>query len=166
MVGGLPSGKLADTHGYRTLCVLGVIVSTAATLAMPLMIDAHTNFWKIAAVLLVTGFGWGLFNSPISSIGMLCVNSNRRASSSALRVAFTMLAQMVSIVLVFRLTVGSLPPNAVAQLFLTGKRWMPSIPVQLILTIAVFFPQVVALMPNISMSLWMALRLSCGYRLA
>lgn len=118
MLAGMPSGKLADTLGYRYLCFVGLAISSIATLIMPLVIEANTNTWVISVLLLINGIGWGLYMSPSASISMLCILPQQRASSSSLRIMFTMLSQMIAIVICFKVIIAGMPPEAMQELFI------------------------------------------------
>ncbi|KAI8361212.1 major facilitator superfamily domain-containing protein [Mortierella sp. GBAus27b] len=120
MLAGMPSGKLADTLGYRYLCFVGLAISSIATLIMPLVIEANTNTWVISVLLLINGIGWGLYMSPSASISMLCILPQQRASSSSLRIMFTMLSQMIAIVICFKVIIAGMPPEAMQELFIYG----------------------------------------------
>ncbi|KAF8923884.1 major facilitator superfamily domain-containing protein [Dissophora ornata] len=120
MIAGMPSGKLADSFGFRYLCVIGLALSSLATLIMPLIIKPDTNTWTISALLLVNGLGWGLYSSPAASISMLCILPQQRSSSSSLRIMFTMLSQMIAIVLCFKVIISGMPQDAVQELFING----------------------------------------------
>ncbi|KAF9995843.1 hypothetical protein BGZ80_011056 [Entomortierella chlamydospora] len=120
MLAGMPSGGLADSFGFRYLCVAGLALSSIATLIMPLVINPDTNTWIISALLLVNGLGWGLYSSPSASISMLCILPQQRASSSSLRIMFTMLSQMIAIVICFKVIISGMPPDAVQELFIYG----------------------------------------------
>ncbi|KAF9349069.1 hypothetical protein BGX26_012584 [Mortierella sp. AD094] len=120
MLAGMPAGKLADSIGFRYLCVGGLALSSIATLIMPLVINPDTNTWVISALLLINGLGWGLYSSPSASISMLCILPQQRASSSSLRIMFTMLSQMIAIVICFKVIISGMPPDAVQELFING----------------------------------------------
>ncbi|KAK3828499.1 MAG: major facilitator superfamily domain-containing protein [Benniella sp.] len=120
MLAGMPAGKLADTLGFRYLCFGGLALSSVATLIMPLVIEPDTNTWAISALLLVNGLGWGLYSSPSASISMLCILPQQRASSSSLRIMFTMLSQMIAIVICFKVIIAGMPQKAVEELFIYG----------------------------------------------
>ncbi|KAG0307702.1 hypothetical protein BGZ98_010055 [Dissophora globulifera] len=120
MLAGMPSGKLADTMGFRLLCFAGLALSSIATLIMPLVIKPDTNTWVISALLLINGLGWGLYSSPSASISMLCILPQQRSSSSSLRIMFTMLSQMIAIVICFKVIISGMPPEAVQELFIFG----------------------------------------------
>ncbi|KAG0320122.1 hypothetical protein BGZ99_004681 [Dissophora globulifera] len=120
MLAGMPSGKLADTMGFRLLCFAGLALSSIATLIMPLVIKPDTNTWAISALLLINGLGWGLYSSPSASISMLCILPQQRSSSSSLRIMFTMLSQMIAIVICFKVIISGMPPEAVQELFIFG----------------------------------------------
>ncbi|KAF8985842.1 hypothetical protein BGZ46_001393 [Entomortierella lignicola] len=120
MIAGMPSGKLADTLGFRYLCFLGLLIAAISTMIMPIVIKPDTNTWSISALLLCTGLGWGLYMSPSSSISMLCILPQQRSSSSSLRIMFTMLSQMIAIVLCFKVVISGMPAAAVQELFING----------------------------------------------
>ncbi|KAF9357574.1 hypothetical protein BGX26_003470 [Mortierella sp. AD094] len=120
MIAGMPSGKLADTLGFRYLCFAGLGIASIATLIMPIVIKPETNTWVISALLLFSGIGWGLYMSPSSSISMLCILPQQRSSSSSLRIMFTMLSQMIAIVICFKVIISGMPFDAVQELFING----------------------------------------------
>jgi MFS family permease len=120
MLAGMPSGKLADTLGFRYLCFSGLALASLATLIMPLVIKPDTTTWVISALLFVNGLGWGLYSSPAASISILCILPQQRASSSSLRIMFTMISQMIAIVICFKVIISGMPPEAVQELFING----------------------------------------------
>ncbi|KAG0360598.1 major facilitator superfamily domain-containing protein [Gamsiella multidivaricata] len=120
MIAGMPSGKLADTIGFRYLCFVGLALASVATLIMPIVVKPDTNTWSISALLLVNGLGWGLYSSPSASISMLCILPQQRSSSSSLRIMFTMISQMIAIVICFKVIISGMPPAAVEELFIYG----------------------------------------------
>lgn len=120
MLAGMPSGKLADTLGFRYLCFAGLALSSLATLIMPIVIKPDTNTWIISLLLLINGLGWGLYSSPAASISILCILPQQRSSSSSLRIMFTMVSQMIAIVICFKVIISGMPPEAVQELFING----------------------------------------------
>ncbi|KAF9106128.1 hypothetical protein BGX27_009291 [Mortierella sp. AM989] len=120
MFAGMPSGQLADSLGFRSLCVVGLALASVANLIMPLVIKPDTNTWVIFALLLANGLGWGLYSSPSASISMLGILPQQRASSSSLRIMFIMLSQMIAIVICFKIIISGMPPDAVQELFIYG----------------------------------------------
>ncbi|KAG0045312.1 hypothetical protein BGZ83_009447 [Gryganskiella cystojenkinii] len=130
MLAGMPSGRLADTIGFRYLCTVGLALAALGTMLMPIIIKPDTNTWVISALLLVNGLGWGLYSSPAASISMLCILPQQRSSSSSLRIMFTMLSQMIAIVICFKVIIAGMPPSAVQELFINGggidKEYLPS----------------------------------------
>ncbi|KAF9129198.1 hypothetical protein BGW39_004390 [Mortierella sp. 14UC] len=120
MLAGMPSGKLADTLGFRYLCFAGLGLASLATLIMPLVIKPDSNTWVISALLLINGLGWGLYSSPAASISILCILPQQRSSSSSLRIMFTMVSQMIAIVICFKVIISGMPPEAVQELFING----------------------------------------------
>lgn len=120
MVAGMPSGKLADTLGFRYLCFAGLALASLATLIMPIVIKPDTNTWIISLLLLINGLGWGLYSSPAASISILCILPQQRSSSSSLRIMFTMVSQMIAIVICFKVIISGMPPEAVQELFING----------------------------------------------
>ncbi|OAQ24084.1 MFS general substrate transporter [Linnemannia elongata AG-77] len=120
MIAGMPAGRLADVIGFRYLCTAGLALASLATLIMPLVIKPETNTWAISALLLVNGLGWGLYQSPSASISMLCILPQQRSASSSLRIMFTMLSQMIAIVICFKVIISGMPPEAVQELFIYG----------------------------------------------
>ncbi|KAF9927052.1 hypothetical protein FBU30_003514 [Linnemannia zychae] len=130
MIAGMPSGRMADKIGFRYLCAAGLGLASIATLIMPLIIKPETNTWSISALLLVNGLGWGLYQSPSASISMLCILPQQRSASSSLRIMFTMLSQMIAIVICFKIIISGMPPEAVQELFIYGggidAKYLPS----------------------------------------
>ena len=51
---------------------------------------------------------------------MLCIRPQQRSASSAIRIMYTMLAQMIAIVLCFKIIIAGMPPQAVEELFIFG----------------------------------------------
>ncbi|KAG0032312.1 hypothetical protein BGZ81_011185 [Podila clonocystis] len=120
ILAGFPSGRLADRIGFKYLCFGGLALASLATLLMPIVIDYDTNTWSISALLFVNGLGWGLYSSPSASISMLCILPQQRSSSSSLRIMFTMLSQMIAIVICFKVIINGMPNEAVVELFIYG----------------------------------------------
>ncbi|KAF9302326.1 hypothetical protein BGZ74_005501 [Mortierella antarctica] len=120
ILAGFPSGRLADRIGFKYLCFWGLALASLATLLMPIVIDYDTNTWSISALLFVNGLGWGLYSSPAASISMLCILPQQRSSSSSLRIMFTMLSQMIAIVICFKVIINGMPNEAMVELFIYG----------------------------------------------
>ncbi|KAF9541301.1 hypothetical protein EC957_003257 [Mortierella hygrophila] len=120
MLAGMPSGRLADTLGFRYLCFGGLALSSLATLIMPIVIKPDTNTWIISLLLLINGLGWGLYSSPAAAISILCILPQQRSSSSSLRIMFTMISQMIAIVICFKVIISGMPAEAVQELFING----------------------------------------------
>ncbi|GJJ68754.1 hypothetical protein EMPS_01100 [Entomortierella parvispora] len=120
MLAGMPSGRLADTMGFRLLCTAGLGLGALGTMLMPILIEPTTNTWLISFLLLLNGLGWGLYSSPAASISMLCILPQQRSSSSSLRIMFTMLSQMIAIVICFKIIISGMPPEAMQELFIIG----------------------------------------------
>lgn len=130
ILAGFPSGRLADKIGFKYLCFGGLALSSLATLLMPLIIQYDTYTWSISALLFVNGLGWGLYMSPAASISLLCILPQQRSSSSSLRIMFTMLSQMIAIVICFKVIINGMPNEAVVELFIYGggidAQYLPS----------------------------------------
>lgn len=119
VLAGYPSGKIGDLYGYKLPAIIGPLISAAGLIGAA-FIKLNTNYWVTAAYLFFAGLGAGIYNSPISAIGMLAVKPTERGQSSGIRMMLTMVANALSIVICFSLIVGDLPAALVYKLFIVG----------------------------------------------
>jgi MFS family permease len=119
VLAGYPSGKLGDVYGYKPPAIVGPLISALGLIGAA-FIKLTTNYWVTAAYLFFAGLGAGVYNSPISAIGMLAVPPSERGQSSGVRMMLTMVANAISIVICFSLIVGNLPAALVYKLFIIG----------------------------------------------
>jgi len=116
---GFFAGVLADKIGYQYMLLIGPFISCLGAIGLAL-VRYTDNYWLVAFALFVVGIGNGIFSSPNSTSGMLSVEPHDRGVASGVRLAATMVAQMVGIVMTFALILNSIPYSQLLILFIYG----------------------------------------------
>ncbi len=119
LVAGPISGYLSDRFGARAFATGGMLLVAAAFIGLTRLpvVFAYPAF---ALLLLLSGLGSGLFNSPNSAAIMNSVPARQRGAASGMRAVFANAGFVVSIGLFFSLMIaglaGSLPSTLYAGL--------------------------------------------------
>ena len=128
------SGQLSDKFGWRTLGVLGLCCSAAATLVFAALLREDSSVGLIVGLLVFQSMGTGLFNSPNNSSIMSAVERSRYGVIAALTNLTRNSANVVSIamattIVVTVMALQGVEPSLeavspqVAGAFVAGLRW-------------------------------------------
>ena len=116
LVAGPLSGFLSDRFGARAFATGGMLLAAAAFLGLnglPVLF-AYPAF---ALLLLASGIGSGLFNSPNAAAIMNSVPANQRGAASGMRAVFANAGFVVSIGLFFSLMIAGLAASLPSTLY-------------------------------------------------
>lgn len=108
------AGYLSDKFGAKIFTVGGALV-TAVSFALLLVLPVNFPYWAFALILLVNGFGSGMFASPNRVEMMNSLPADQRGAGSGMIATFQNSAMVLSIGLFFSLMVAGLSsdlPNA------------------------------------------------------
>ena len=107
------SGKLSDRHGARFFATGGMVLSVIGFLLLTLL-PADFNYIAFVVILLLLGFGMGMFSAPNTTAIMNSVPANQRGASSGMRSTLQNTGMAMSMTLYFSILilglVNSLPP--------------------------------------------------------
>lgn len=90
------SGSMADRIGTRLLSSVGLGVASVALVLISLL-DHTTPDWQIAATLIITGIGQGLFQSPNNSALMGAAPTARQGTAAGLLATARVMGQSMSV---------------------------------------------------------------------
>lgn len=113
------SGGLADRLGIWPFCVLGPLIQAGGTIPLA-FINQNTPYVKIAVYLAITGVGSGIYNTPNTSTIMKSVRPNQRGVAASLNIMLNNFFQMISITVIFKVMLASIPPEETLHLFAFG----------------------------------------------
>jgi EmrB/QacA subfamily drug resistance transporter len=102
------SGWLSDKWGARGLSTIGLLVASAGFFFLS-GIDQNTPYLQIAILLVIVGFGIGMFRSPNASSVMGSVPGAKRGISSGVRATIINTSIVASIPLVLALMTADVP---------------------------------------------------------
>jgi EmrB/QacA subfamily drug resistance transporter len=111
------SGLLADHIGARIPATLGVLIQAAALVWFITQLSPTTPYLPIAVGLGLMGLGGGLFWSPNTSAAMNSAPVQRLGIASATLATLRQTGMVTSFALALAVAAGSLPKEAVMQLF-------------------------------------------------
>ena len=109
------SGWLSDKRGARGLSTIGLMIASAGFFFLS-GINQYTSYLQIAVLLVVVGFGIGMFRSPNASSVMGSVPSAKRGISSGVRATIINVSVIASIPLVLALMTADVPFSKLASL--------------------------------------------------
>ncbi|MGD0876742.1 MAG: MFS transporter [Anaerolineales bacterium] len=112
------SGLLADHIGARIPATLGVLVQAAALVWFITCLSPTTSYWQIAVGLALMGLGGGLFWSPNTSAAMNSAPRPRLGIASATLATLRQTGMVTSFAVALAVAAGSLPHQAVMDLFI------------------------------------------------
>lgn len=118
-IGGILSGFLADIIGVKFLVQIGLILSGFGAVGF-IWLEATSSYSFICGLLILTGFGNGFFNSPITKGIMSSVSPQERGTATATNVLLLSFFRMVALIIVFKLAFASLPQSALIAIFIVG----------------------------------------------
>lgn len=101
------SGWLSDRHGARVLSTAGMGIATLSFILF-LFLPYNFNYWEFAALLLMQGFGMGMFAAPNTASIMNSVPPDKRGAASGMRATLQNSGQTVSLALFFIIIIDAL----------------------------------------------------------
>jgi EmrB/QacA subfamily drug resistance transporter len=107
LVAGPISGALSDRFGARAFATIGLLMVTAAFVAL-LLIPVNFDYWQFGLITLVSGLGSGLFSAPNRTAIMNSVPANQRGSAGGMAGTFQNAGQSLSIGIFFSLMIAGL----------------------------------------------------------
>ncbi len=113
------SGSLSDKWGARGLSTVGLIVAGVGVLYLSTLATT-TSFLQITIVLVLVGFGIGLFRSPNASSVMGSVPSAERGVASGVRTTMLNMSIVASIPVVLVVMTSFLPYDLLVNLIGSG----------------------------------------------
>ena len=107
------SGKLSDRYGARFFATGGMVLSVVGFLLLTAL-PADFNYVAFVVILLLLGFGMGMFSAPNTTAIMNSVPADQRGASSGMRSTLQNTGMAMSMTLYFSILilglVKSLPP--------------------------------------------------------
>ena len=116
-VAGPLSGLLADRIGARIPATAGILLQAAALVWFVLRLTPTTSYATIAFGLALVGLGTGLFFAPNTSAAMNGAPRHRLGIASATLATLRQTGMVTSFALALAVAAGSLPRDAMMQLF-------------------------------------------------
>ncbi len=110
------SGVLSDKFGAKAFTVGGALLTAASFLALAFL-PVNFSYWLFALLVLVNGFGTGLFVSPNRAEMMNAVPANQRGAAGGMIATFMNSASVLSIGIFFSLMVAGLSSKLPTALF-------------------------------------------------
>ncbi len=110
------SGVLSDKFGAKAFTVGGALLTAASFLALAFL-PVNFSYWLFAVLVLVNGFGTGLFVSPNRAEMMNSVPANQRGAAGGMIATFMNSASVLSIGIFFSLMVAGLSSKLPTALF-------------------------------------------------
>jgi EmrB/QacA subfamily drug resistance transporter len=111
------SGLLADRIGARIPATVGLLLQGAGLVWFVLRLSPTTDYGTIAFGLVLVGLGGGLFWSPNTSAAMNGAPRHRLGIASATLATLRQTGMVTSFALALAVAAGSLPRDAMMQLF-------------------------------------------------
>ena len=111
------SGLLADRIGARIPATAGLLLQAAALIWFVLRLTPTSSYGSIAFGLVLVGLGGGLFFSPNTSAAMNGAPRHRLGIASATLATLRQTGMVTSFALALAVAAGSLPRDAMMQLF-------------------------------------------------
>jgi EmrB/QacA subfamily drug resistance transporter len=113
------SGRAADKRGARLLTIVGLALSSVSLMAF-IFIDHATPFWWLVVLMLISGIGGSLFNSPNMKSVMNAAPPQRRGVASGARMMLMNVGSMISMAVAMPMVLTGLSNEDMAKLFLYG----------------------------------------------
>ena len=114
------SGRLSDRYGTRLFATLGMAIGTIGFILSGFFFNATTHLLLVESILVLIGFGLGLFSSPNISSVMGAVPPQRRGVASAIRATVFNAGNVVSIGLVAYIITTAVPYQIVSGIITGG----------------------------------------------
>ncbi len=110
------SGVLSDKFGPKAFTVGGALLTAASFLALAFL-PVNFSYWLFALLVLINGFGTGLFVSPNRAEMMNAVPASQRGAAGGMIATFMNSASVLSIGIFFSLMVAGLSSKLPSALF-------------------------------------------------
>jgi MFS family permease len=110
------SGRLSDRYGSRLFATSGTLLMALVFLLLELL-PIDFNYWMFAPLLLVMGFGLGLFASPNRAGVMNSLPAAHRGAGAGMNATFQNAAQVLSIGIFFSLLIIGLSSLLPASMY-------------------------------------------------
>jgi MFS family permease len=116
-VAGPLSGLLADRIGARIPATAGLFLQAAALVWFVMKLSPTTSYGSLVVGLVLVGLGAGLFYSPNTSAAMNGAPRHRLGIASATLATLRQTGMVTSFALALAVAAGSLPRDAMMQMF-------------------------------------------------
>ena len=110
------AGILSDKFGAKAFTVGGALL-TAATFLVLVFLPVNFTYWQFAVIIVLNGFGTGLFAPPNRAELMNSVPANQRGAAGGMIATFQNSASVLSIGIFFSLMVAGLASKLPATMF-------------------------------------------------
>ena len=110
------AGILSDKFGAKPFTVGGSLL-TAATFLVLVFLPVNFTYWQFAVIVVLNGFGTGLFAPPNRAELMNSVPANQRGAAGGMIATFQNSASVLSIGIFFSLMVAGLASKLPASMF-------------------------------------------------
>jgi MFS family permease len=110
------AGILSDRFGAKAFTVGGSLL-TAATFLVLVFLPVNFTYWQFAVIVVLNGFGTGLFAPPNRAELMNSVPANQRGAAGGMIATFQNSASVLSIGIFFSLMVAGLASKLPASMF-------------------------------------------------
>jgi MFS family permease len=110
------AGILSDRFGAKAFTVGGSLL-TAATFLVLVFLPVNFSYWQFAVIVVLNGFGTGLFAPPNRAELMNSVPANQRGAAGGMIATFQNSASVLSIGIFFSLMVAGLASKLPASMF-------------------------------------------------
>ena len=111
------AGRLADRRGSKELTWIGLLLTALGFAGFALTLGLRTPYLVIGALMVLTGVGSGLFNSPNSSAIMGSVAADRRGIASGVRTLLISVGGTLSIIYTLSVVSANLPKDVMFKVF-------------------------------------------------
>jgi MFS family permease len=115
LIAGPISGVLSDRYGAKVFATTGLLLVTAAFIAL-LLIPVNFDYWEFAIITGVSGIGSGLFSAPNRTAIMNSVPAKERGSAAGMAGTFLNAGTSLSIGIFFSLMIAGLSTSLPAAL--------------------------------------------------
>ena len=136
------SGILSDRFGAKAFTIGGALM-TAATFLTLAFLPVNFSYWLFALLIVLNGFGTGLFVSPNRAEMMNSVPASQRGAAGGMIATFMNSASVLSIGIFFSLMVAGLssklPPTMLSGLTAQGVPASAAVPISHLPPIGVLF---------------------------
>ncbi len=110
------AGILSDKFGAKAFTVGGALL-TAATFLVLVFLPVNFTYWQFAVIIVLNGFGTGLFAPPNRAELMNSVPANQRGAAGGMIATFQNSASVLSIGIFFSLMVAGLASKLPSTMF-------------------------------------------------